>query len=113
MQDYIAYLEPESLEDITTLTYILADAAPDLRYVRLDERLAVWVRLKLRLADGCCVLGIGPRGKRKVGRYIAGSPKQFAEFVDPFDGKALRRKVPLSSLGARVRVVAIARKCPR
>jgi len=25
LQDYIAYLEPESLEDITTLTYILAD----------------------------------------------------------------------------------------
>ena len=68
--------------------------APDLRVVRLSETLAVWVRLKLRLADGCTVLGLGPRGKRKVGRYTAGPRSQFAEFVDAFQGGKTRRRVP-------------------
>jgi len=84
--------------------------APDLRMVPLDdERFAAWVRLKLRLVDGCGVLVISPCGKRKVGRYFAGPPKQFAEFVHPMRDK-LRRKVPLSSLATVVRVVSSSEK---
>ncbi len=83
------------------------ELAPDLRYVQLDERLTAWVRLKLRLVDGCSVLAVSPRGKRKVGRYLAGPPEQFAEYVDAFRGTGSRRKVPLSGLSAIVRVVGM------
>jgi hypothetical protein len=49
------------------------------------------------------VLGIERSGERKVGRYLSGPPKQFAEFVDLWeamhtkDAKVRKRK-PLSDL---------------
>lgn len=74
--------------------------APDPRVVELNDRFSAWVRVDMRLTDGCAVVAIAPRGKRKLGIYHKGPPRTVAEFANKWrDFRAkepkLRKAIPV------------------
>ena len=71
--------------------------APDPRVVELNDRFSAWVRVDMRLTDGCAVVAIAPRGKRKLGIYHKGPPRTIAEFANKW--RDFRAKEPKAAQG--------------